>query len=194
MIGCLFWSFNFSLKNKICCCRCVRVCGARRREGGNWREESEMDNKPKPSEMINEVQSKNENGHLYNLMIAIRTIISLKLPGIPVSASTTRRIPSRCGVLLNKSRTSRATRANVRGGRFSELPLPIPPVIVVAEADEEERSKSELVVDDGNVEVDPDDIIVVEDEGIDDDVLDNNSEEDDRPPTPEDDDAITGTA
>jgi hypothetical protein len=150
----------------------------------------------KTSEMINEVQSKNENRHLYNLMIAIRTIISLKLPGIPVSASTTRRIPSRCGVLLNKSRTSRATRANVRGGRFSELPLPIPPVVlVVEEADDEERSRSELVVDDGNEEVVADDIIIiVEDEGIDDDVLDNNSEEDDRPPTPEDDDAITGTA
>lgn len=60
------------------------------------------------------------------------TKISLKLPGIPVSLSNTNRTPS--GGLLTKSRTSRATRANVRGGKFSELLLPLlefPPVVIV---------------------------------------------------------------
>ena len=47
------------------------------------------------------------------------TNISLKLFGIPVSSSNTKRTPS--GGLLTKSLTSRATRASVLGGRFSEL-------------------------------------------------------------------------
>ena len=49
------------------------------------------------------------------------TRISLKLLGIPVSPSSTNLTPS--GGLLTTSRTSLATRANVRGGKFSELPL-----------------------------------------------------------------------
>jgi hypothetical protein len=47
-----------------------------------------------------------------------RTTISLKLPGIPVSPSNNNRTPS--GGELTKSRTSRATRANVLGGKFSD--------------------------------------------------------------------------
>ena len=54
-----------------------------------------------------------------------RTIISLKLPGMPVSSSNTSRTPS--GGHLTRSLTSLATRASVLGGKFSELPAPRPP-------------------------------------------------------------------
>ena len=55
------------------------------------------------------------------------TKISLRLSGMPVSSSSTSRTPS--GGLLTRSRTSRATLASVRGGRFSvvccrHLPAP----------------------------------------------------------------------
>jgi hypothetical protein len=50
---------------------------------------------------------------------------SPRLLGIPVAGSTTSRTFS--GGFLWRSRTSRATRASVRGGRFSEVPLlPLP--------------------------------------------------------------------
>jgi hypothetical protein len=55
------------------------------------------------------------------LFVIQLTKISLKLFGIPVSPSSTNLTPS--GGLLTKSRTSLATRAKVRGGKFSELPL-----------------------------------------------------------------------
>ena len=45
------------------------------------------------------------------------TMISLKLAGNPLSESTTSFVPS--GADLIKSRTSRATLASVRGGKFS---------------------------------------------------------------------------
>lgn len=47
---------------------------------------------------------------------------------------------------MTKSRTSRATRAKVLGGKFSALPPP-PPAAAAADADEEER---ERVDDDSN--------------------------------------------
>jgi hypothetical protein len=50
-----------------------------------------------------------------------RTMISERFVGTPDSSSTTSRRPS--GGFLCKSRTSRARRVSVRGGRFSELPF-----------------------------------------------------------------------
>ena len=44
---------------------------------------------------------------------------------MPVSSSSTNRTPS--GGPFTRSRTSRATLANVRGGKFSELPTPPAP-------------------------------------------------------------------
>ena len=84
-----------------------------------------------------------------------RTKTSLKLLGMPVSPSSTNRTPS--GGEFTKSRTSRATRANVRGGKFSdELPMkllllpPLVPVILVMElprsADEEVAVTTEVAV------------------------------------------------
>ena len=51
------------------------------------------------------------------------TTTSPKFDGTPVSLSTTSRTPS--GGLLKRSRTSLATRARVRGGKFSTLILPL---------------------------------------------------------------------
>lgn len=48
-------------------------------------------------------------------------MISPRLPGMPVSPSRTSLTPS--GGFLTRSRTSLDTRASVRGGRFSELPV-----------------------------------------------------------------------
>lgn len=58
---------------------------------------------------------------------------------MPVSLSNTNRTPS--GGHLTKSRTSRATLANVLGGKFSELLLPIllPPEMEVAADDEDDE-------------------------------------------------------
>lgn len=62
-------------------------------------------------------------------------MISLKLPGIPVSPSNTSRTPS--GGPFTKSLTSRATLASVLGGKFSELPVDEEPATPTPDVDPE---------------------------------------------------------
>jgi hypothetical protein len=71
----------------------------------------------------------------------IRTTISAKLPGIPLSSSTTNRTPS--GGLFTKSLTSLATRANVLGGKFSPHPPTLTPIIIPAEVEDRDRVEEE---------------------------------------------------
>jgi hypothetical protein len=80
----------------------------------------------------------------------IRTTISAKLPGIPLSSSTTNRTPS--GGLFTKSLTSLATRANVLGGKFSPHPPTLTPIIIPAEVEDRDRVEEEEEKRDEEVE------------------------------------------
>mmetsp|Transcript_5790 Transcript_5790/g.10451 ORF Transcript_5790/g.10451 Transcript_5790/m.10451 type:complete len:125 (-) Transcript_5790:191-565(-) len=74
---------------------------------------------------------------------------------MPVSSSNTNRTPS--GGLLTKSRTSRATRANVRGGKFSELPVLLLEAPVVDPDADPERDRDDERSDEGFDSIDDDD-------------------------------------
>ena len=79
-------------------------------------------------------------------------MISPRLPGIPVSPSSTSLTPS--GGFLTRSRTSLNTRASVRGGRFSELP-------VVANDDDDDDCGDGPTPPDDEEDEDEDDVAVL---------------------------------